>query len=167
MQRHSVLQCSIALVTAACGMTTGPEYAVEISIADSVVARRGPGEMNLTIPIKLKNLDSRLLFYEEGCGHALQRRDGSSWRLVQLPPCVRQSPYSVSLDPGQSYQFTFRVRVSLPSDLWPAVGAGGEYRMILWLTSTPSNLYGFPPRPLAVSSRISPTFSIREEEISY
>jgi hypothetical protein len=163
--RHFALVCSIAGMGVACGTPTRPEYAVEISLTDSVVARRGPGEVNLVIPVKLKNLDARPLYYEEGCGHALQRRVGASWVLVQLPPCQRTTAYSVGLDQGQSYQFTFRVRVTLPSQDWPAEGAVGEYRMILWLTSVPLNSYAIPPQPLSPSSRTSPTFSIREEVI--
>ena len=165
--RNVALAFSIAILGSACGMPTGPVYTVEISLADSVVARRGSGEVNVVIPVKLKNLDSRPLYYEEGCGHALQRRDGANWRLVQLPGCQRTVVYSVEIDEGESYQFTFRVRVALPSNAWPAVGAAGEYRMILWLTSVPRNSFGIPPNPLAAASRTSPAFSIREEVVDF
>jgi hypothetical protein len=160
--RSIILPFAIASFAAACGMPTAPEYAVEISLTDSVVARRGTGEVNLVIPVKLKNLDARPLYYEQ-CGHALQRRVGSTWQLVPLPACRSATTYSFELGPGASYQFTFRVKVSLPSEEWPAVGAAGEYRVVLWLTSVFRNSYGIPPQPLAASSRTSPVFSIREE----
>jgi hypothetical protein len=164
--RFIVLLFGIARFAAACGTPTAPEYTVEISVSDSVVARRGPGEVNLVIPIKLRNLDARPLYYEE-CGHALQRRVGSSWQLVPFSLCRGTTPYSIELDTGASYQFTFRVKLSLPSDEWPAVGAPGEYRVVLWLTSVFRNSYGIPPQPLAASSRTSPVFSIREEVIDH
>lgn len=165
--RGIVLTTSVAAILVSCDTPTGPEFAVEISIADSVVARRGPAEVNLVIPVKLVNLDNRPLYYDECSGHALQRREGSTWRVVQLPPCQRTTRYSVGLDPGHSYQFTFRVKVQLPSDEWPAVGATGEYRMVLWLTSVPQNSYGIPPKVLAASSRTSPPFSISEEIVDF
>jgi hypothetical protein len=158
--RAIVLASWIAAVAAACEMPTGPEYAVEISLADSVVARFGPGEVNLIIPVRLKNLDDRTVFYEF-CGHALQRREGSGWRFMPLPQC-QTSGSSFALSKGESYQFTFRIKASLPSEEWPAVGAAGEYRVILWLTSVPRNTSGIPPQPLAPSSRTSPTFSVTE-----
>jgi hypothetical protein len=164
--RSIVLSFAIANFAVSCGTPTGPEYAVEISLTDSVVARRGHGEVNLVIPVKLRNLDARPLYYEE-CGHALQRLVGSSWQLVPLPLCRGTTPYSIELDAGASYQFTFRVNLSLPSDEWPAAGAAGEYRVVLWLTSVFRNSYGIPPQPLAASSRTSPVFSIREEVIDF
>ena len=159
--RVRALAAVSAIVITACGGPTAPVYAVEISIADSVEARRSPNEVNVVIPVKVKNLDSRVLYYEE-CGHVLQRREGRDWQLVQLPPCQPSTPYSIALYVGESYQFTFRIRVNLPSTEWPAVGASGEYRVILWLTSVPRNLGGIPPQPLAAPSRTSPTFSITE-----
>ena len=149
------------MIVAACGGPSAPVYAVEISIADSVVARRSESEVNLVIPVKLKNLDARPLFYEP-CGHALFRRAGAQWEQVQLPPCT-SAAYSFALSQGESYQFTFRVSQTLPSNQWPAVGADGEYRMVLWLSAVPRNVGGIPPQPLALSSRVSPTFSITEK----
>ena len=151
-----------SVMLAACGGPTAPAYAIEISITDSVVARRHTSEVNLVIPVKVRNLDKRVLYYDE-CGHALQRRVGSEWQPVPLPPCRPSTSYSIGLYQDHSYQFTFRVREVLPSSQWPAVGATGEYRMVLWLYSVPRSVGGFPPQPLALSSRISPTFSITEE----
>jgi hypothetical protein len=159
--RVRFLAAASAIAITACGGPTAPVYAVEISITDSVEARRSANEVNLVLPVRLKNLDSRVLYYEE-CGHALQRRDGSSWRVVPLPACQPTTPYSIGLYEGESHQFTFRARVSLPSEEWPAVGAAGEYRVVLWLTAVPRNSAGFPPEPLAAASRTSPTFSITE-----
>ena len=137
-----------------------PVFAVEITLTDSVFARRSANEVNVVIPVQLKNLDARILYYEE-CGHALQRREGSSWRAIQLP-CGRTTPYSFALSGGESHLFTIRWREPLPSTDWPAVDAAGEYRLILWLTSVPRNSYGFAPEPLAPASRTSPTFSVKE-----
>ena len=146
---------------AACGGPTAPVYAVEISITDSVEARRSENEVNLVIPVKVKNLDTRPLYYEQ-CGHALFRRGGERWEMVPLPQCRASTAYSFALNAGESYQFTFRVRQTLPSNQWPAVGANGEYRMVLWLHAVPLNFGGIPPQPLALASRVSPTFSITE-----
>jgi hypothetical protein len=150
----------MAIMVAACGGPTAPVYAVEISIVDSVVARRSENEVNVIIPVKLKNLDARPLYYEQ-CGHALFRRAAAQWELVELPRCT-DAAYSFALSQGESYQFTFRVSQTLPSNEWPAVGADGEYRMVLWLSAVPRNVGGIPPQPLALSSRVSPTFSISE-----
>ena len=159
--RARLVAVSFLLTLAVCGGPTAPVYAVEISITDSVVARRSENEVSLVIPVKVKNLDARILYYEQ-CGHALVRRDGEEWKMVPLPPCGPSSGYSFALNAGASYQFTFRVRQTLPSNLWPAVDANGEYRMVLWLTSVPRNIGGIPPVPLALSSRVTPTFSITE-----
>lgn len=150
-----------ATIPAACRGPTAPVYDIEITITDSVIARRSENEVNLVIPVKVKNLDARTLYYDF-CGHALFRRGSTEWEPVQLPPCSTSAGYSFALYRGESYQFTFRVRQSLPSTQWPAVGANGEYRMVLWLYAVPRNLGGIPPRPLALASRISPTFSITE-----
>lgn len=149
------------MAVTSCDGPTAPVYAVEIAITDSVQARRSASEVNVVIPVKLKNLDSRILYYEE-CGHALLRREGTEWQLIPLPLCQRSTPYSIALYEGESYQFTFHVREGLPSTDWPAVGATGEYKVMLWLTEVPRNSFGIPPKPLAVPSRTSPTFSITE-----
>ena len=159
--RARLLAVLSAMILTGCSGPTAPVYDVEISITDSVEARRSQNEVNVVIPVKLKNLDGRILYYEE-CGHALLRRDGTDWRLVPLPPCQRSTPYSIGLNEGESYQFTFRIRMTLPSNEWPAVGATGEYRVVLWLTSVPRNRAGIPPQPVAAPSRTSPTFSITE-----
>lgn len=156
--RFLVLATTFAVT--ACGDPTGPVYAVEITLTDSVEARRSPNEVNVVISIRLKNLDQRVLYYE-GCGHSLQRREGSTWHPIALR-CGGPTPYSFALHQGESHLFTFRWSEPLPSQDWPAVGAAGEYRTVLWLTSVPRNSYGLPPNPLALSSRVSPVFSIRE-----
>lgn len=159
--RAQLLAVPCALSLAACAGLTAPVYAVEISITDSVVARRSETEVNLVIPVKVKNLDSRPLYYEQ-CGHALFRRVRTDWLQVALPPCRSAAGYSFALNQGESYQFTFRVSATLPSSEWPAVDPNGEYRMVLWLNAVPRNSGGIPPQPLALSSRTSPTFSITE-----
>ena len=159
--RAQLLAVTCAIMLAACGGPTAPIYAVEIAITDSVEARRSENEVNVIIPVKLKNLDARALYYEQ-CGHALLRRNGAQWEQVPLPPCTSSAAYSFALNQGESYQFTFRIRATMPYDQWPAVGANGEYRMVLWLTSVPRNSGGIPPQPLALASRVSPTFSITE-----
>jgi hypothetical protein len=145
----------------ACEGPTAPAYAVEIALTDSVEARRSANEVNVVISVRLKNFDARVLYYEAGCGHALQRREGSTWRLIAIR-CGGPPPNSIALDKGESHLFTFRWNEPLPSQDWPAVGAAGEYRVVLWLSSVPRNSYGFPPNPLALSSRVTPVFSIKE-----
>jgi hypothetical protein len=149
----------------ACGGPTLPEYAMLISLEDSVVARRSTNEINLAVHVRMSNRDSRTVFYD-GCGHALQRRDGTNWRAVYSPRCA-PSAYSLALSPGESRTVSIVAREPASSTAWPSADAAGEYRVVLWLSATPRNVHGFRPQPLAPASRTSPVFSIRVVDVEY
>jgi hypothetical protein len=68
---------------------------------------------------------------------------------------------------GRKQVFDLVAREPVTSTFWPATGAAGEYRVVLWLTATPRNAYGFSVQPLATSSRVSPTFSAKEVVIVF
>lgn len=67
-----------------------PEYAIDLSLTDSVVARRTQNEVSVIVQVRAQNLDARTVYYAE-CGHALQRREGNAWRAVQLTRVFSQS----------------------------------------------------------------------------
>jgi hypothetical protein len=145
----------------------GPEFDVTMTIEDSVVARRSPNEVQLDVFVRLRNDDSRTVFYDyDSCGHALQKREGNGWRTVFSPACPR-TQYSQALLTGEGRIFSFRARAALDADEWPAVGAAGEYRVVLWLTDTPRNAQLIQVRPLGPVTRTSPVFSVREEVIMH
>ena len=151
---------ALASTGTACQGPTIPEYDVAISLPDSVVARRSPNEVSITVVVKFTNNDTEIVFYDD-CGHALQRREGSTWRAMDSAPC-RSTGYSNALYPGESHLFTFSRRVAATSKEWPAVNADGEYRVVLWLTAVPLNQYGIPIKLLGPASRTSPVFGVRE-----
>jgi hypothetical protein len=158
--RTSLLVVLTSIAAIACGSPTAPEYDLVLSLEDSVVARRGPNEVDVSVHVRVANHDTRIVFHE-GCAHALQRRDGQGWRTVlslQCPP----SSFSIGLDPGESMIVNLRAREPNSSTQWPATGAAGEYRVVLWLTATPRNNAGIRYRPLGPASRTSPTFSVQE-----
>jgi hypothetical protein len=155
------LLSAVLLVVSGCRESTGPEYAMELSITDSVVARRSQNDVSVLVQVRARNLDTRPVYYSQ-CGHALQRRDGNVWRAVQLEPCRNATQFSFEISVGASALFTLRGRASPTSSEWPATGAPGEYRVVLWLTASPNNTYGIPIRPLSLSSRVTPVFSVRE-----
>ena len=156
----------LVVFLASCGNPNAPEYDLVLSIEDSVVARRSPDEVTFAVAVRVSNHDSRTVFYDQQCGHALQRREGTGWRTVFSPVC-RPSQYSMGIFPGESRLFDIRTRAAVTSATWPAVGAAGEYRVVLWLTSVPNNSYGFSPNPLGPRSRTSPTFSATEVVIVF
>ena len=165
MRTGGVFFLALAAFPAACGSPTAPEFDLVLSIEDSVVARRSPNQVNFSVAVRVSNHDTRTAYYDN-CGHSLQRRDGNEWRAVFSPPCV-PGQYSIELTPGNSRTFELSARGDIGSATWPAIGAAGEYRVILWLTAIPNNSYGFSPKPLGPRSRTSPTFSAREVVIVF
>ena len=151
---------ALASTRTACRGPTFLEYDVAISLPDSAVARRSPNEVNLTIGVKFTNNDTEIVFYDD-CGHALQKREGSTWRAMVSPPC-RSTGLSNALYPGESHLFTFIRRAAATSTEWPAVNSAGEYRVVLWLTAVPLNRYGISIKLLGPVSRTSPVFGVRE-----
>lgn len=155
-----LLISALASTEMACRGPTITEYDLDISLPDSVLAKRSPTEVNLTIGIKLTNHDTEIVFYDD-CGHALQKHEGNEWRAIWSPPC-RSSGLSYALNPGESHLFTFTRRMAATATEWPAVNAAGEYRVVLWLTATPQNQHGIRPEILGPTSRTSPVFGVRE-----
>ena len=164
-----ILAATIVVLSAAVSCEKsplGPEFDVVMTIEDSVVARRSPNEVQLDVFVRLLNNDSRTVFYDHDfCGHALQKREGDRWRTVFSPECPR-TQYSQALLTGEGRVFSFRARAALDASEWPAVGAVGEYRVVLWLTDIPRNDNFIAFRPLGPATRTSPVFSVREEVIT-
>jgi uncharacterized protein (DUF58 family) len=165
MRTGSALLLVVVSIPASCRNAAAPDYDLALSIEDSVVAKRSPNEVNFSVHVRVSNDDSRSVFYED-CGHSIQRREGTEWRSVFARPCLPAS-YSIGLSPGESRVFDLVAREPVTSTFWPATGAAGEYRVVLWLTATPRNAYGFSVQPLATSSRVSPTFSAKEVVIVF
>ncbi len=163
--RVPVAMFSALVVATSCRDATGPEYAVDLSLTDSVVARRSQNEVSVIIQVRARNLDPRPVYYPQ-CGHALQRRVGDTWRVMRLESCVASTSYSQELKSAETRLFTLMGRAATTSADWPATSTAGEYRVVLWLTAAPNNTYGIPIRPLALTSRVTPVFSIREVVIA-
>jgi hypothetical protein len=161
MRLSFLVGTSAVALSLGCGAPTAPAYAVELSLTDSVIARRSQNEVSLTIQVRAQNRDTKILYYEQ-CGHSLQRREGNSWRTVDYTFCPANFPYSFAISPGGSALFTLTARAPTSATEWPATGAPGEYRVVLWLTAVPRNQSGFPPQPLPLENRTSSVFSVRE-----
>ena len=155
----------LALVLASCGSPTGPSYEISLSLyEDSVWATRSATEVKVSLHVQISNQDARPV-YLSPCMHVLERAQGSSWQRIRVSPCPVGQLISLELSPGESTLLTLEYRGPLTDQVWPVVGAAGEYRAVMSMTTIPFNRSGLSPTLLSLSSRATPRFQIRERTV--
>ena len=154
-----------AFVAAGCGDPAGPRYEIVLSLyEDSVWATRSATEVKVSLHVQISNQDTRPV-YLTPCTHVLERAEGTSWRRIRVSPCPTGQIISLELGPGESTLLTLEYRAPLTDQIWPAVGAAGDYRAVIAMTTIPFNRSGLTPTLLSLSSRITPNFQIRERTV--
>ena len=162
----TLLLCGMfTLALAGCGDPTGPRYEIALSLyEDSVWATRSATEVRVSLHVQISNQDTRPV-YLTPCAHVLERSEGTSWQRIRVSPCPLGRIISLELGPGESTLLTLDYRAPLTDQLWPVVGAAGEYRVVISMTTIPFNTSGITPMLLSFSTRATPTFQIRERTI--
>lgn len=156
---------ALALATVACGDVTGPRYEIALSLyEDTVWATRSVTEVKVSLHVQISNQDSRPV-YVTPCTHVLERSQAASWQRIRVSPCPVGRIISLELSPGESTLLTLEYRAPVTDQVWPVVGAAGEYRAVISLTTIPFNTSGITPMLLSLSSRATPNFQIRERTI--
>jgi hypothetical protein len=154
---------SLGLVS--CGDPTGPRYEIALSLyEDSVWATRSATDVRVSLHVQISNQDSRPV-YVTPCMHVLERSQGTSWQRIHVSPCPPGRIISLELGPGESTILTLDYRAPLTEQVWPVVGAAGEYRAIISMTTIPFNTSGLTPTLLSLSNRATPNFQVRERTV--
>lgn len=155
----------LALVLANCGNPTGPRYDIVLSLyEDSVWATRSATEVKVSLHVQISNQDARPV-YLTPCLHVLERAQGSTWQRIRVTPCPVGRIISLELDPGASTLLTLEYRAPVTDQVWPVIGAAGEYRAVISMTTIPFNTSGLTPTLLSLSSRATPRFQLRERTV--
>ncbi|HEX6943991.1 MAG TPA: hypothetical protein VF128_13760 [Gemmatimonadaceae bacterium] len=161
----TALASVVALLLVSCDDPTGPRYDIAISLyEDSVWATRSATEVKVSLHVQISNQDARPV-YLTPCLHILERAQGSSWQRIRVSPCPLGQIVSLELASGESTLLTLEYRAAVTDQVWPVVGAGGEYRAVISLTTIPFNRSGLTPALLSLSSRVTPRFQIRERTV--
>ena len=161
----SLLCTGLAVMLAGCGAPTGPRYEIALALyEDTVWATRSATEVRVSLHIQISNRDSRPV-YLTPCTHVLERLQGTSWERIWVSPCPPGQVISLELSPGESTLLALDERAPLTDESWPVVDASGEYRVVLAMTSIPFNQSGVLPQLLSLSSRVTPTFPVRERTV--
>jgi hypothetical protein len=156
---------AFALALTGCGDPTGPRYEIVLSLyEDTVWATRSATEVKVSLHVQISNQDTRPV-YITPCTHVLERDQGTSWQRIRVSPCPPGQLISLELAAGESTLLTLEYRAPLTGQMWPVVGAAGDYRAIITMTTIPFNRSGLTPTPLSLSSRTTPNFQIRERTV--
>ena len=156
---------AFALALASCGDPTGPRYEIALSLyEDTVWATRSATEVKVSLHVQISNQDTRPV-YITPCTHVLERAQGTSWERIRVSPCPLGQIISLELGAGESTLLTMEYRAPLTDQVWPAIGAAGDYRVIISMTTIPFNRSGLTPAPLSLSSRTTPNFQIHERTV--
>jgi len=155
----------LAVSLAGCSDPTGPRYDISLSLyEDTVWATRSATEVRVSLHVQISNQDTRPV-YLTPCAHVLERAEGTSWQGIRVSPCPSGRIISLELDPGESTLLTLEYRAPVTDQAWPVIGAAGEYRAVISMTSIPFNTSGITPTFLSFSSRVTPSFQIRERTV--
>lgn len=153
------------LALAGCGDPTGPRYDIALSLyEDTVWATRSATEVKLSLHVQISNQDTRPV-YITPCTHVLERAQGTSWQRIRVSPCPPGQLVSLELASGESTLLTLEYRAPFTEQIWPVIGATGDYRAIISMTTIPFNRSGLTPTPLSLSSRTTPNFQVRERTV--
>ena len=167
ISRQKLAALGLGLGSWACTQPTLPTHDLDLELqADTIWISRSPNEVRMTVPVSVRNTDTRPL-YVTPCGHVLQVSNDVEWRVVWSSPCAPGRLYSLELSPGESTLLTLETRVPIGSGLWPATATAGTYRAVLALTVVPLNIGGVSPTPVATASRITEPFPIRVRTIVF
>ena len=155
----------LAFVLTGCTDPTGPRYEIALSLyEDTVWATRSATEVKVSLHVQISNQDPRPV-YVTPCAHVLERSQGTSWQVIRVSPCPSGQIISLELGPGESTLLTLEYRAPVTDQVWPVVGATGEYRAVISMTSIPFNTSGITPTLLGLSSRVTPNFQVRERTV--